>query len=127
MANEEKLQDRIKKYFEEKYYGICYHLSPPEHPGFPDLMVCTLFATELVEVKDFTGLSINSKIKNHFTKFQIPWITRHLKKASHVQLAFTYQKIDYIFTIGSIEESIFLTVCTVGELIEKSRVMKWQL
>lgn len=70
------------------------HPSPTQYPGYPDVEAKNLAKYLLIEVKDFTDFSDTYKIKDGFTKYQVPWMVNNYKQISNIYLLI---KIDSYF------------------------------
>jgi len=77
MKTEASLQNKIKK-FMELHGCFCAHLSPPNHPGFPDLIVTKASRVTYVEVKDFDQIGENRKFSALFQDAQPAFYAKSL-------------------------------------------------
>lgn len=55
------------------------HLSPPSHPGFPDLLCTLVDRFMMVELKVIDSIN-DTAMRSMFTKAQLPWIYNWLNE-----------------------------------------------
>jgi len=75
---EQTLQSRIKNEFEQQGWYAA-HLSPPNHPGFPDLLLAKDGYVLLVEIKDFSKIGPKEKFSALFQEAQMPFYLKMIK------------------------------------------------
>lgn len=80
MKTEKSLQDRIKRRMEADGWWIS-HLSPPNCPGFPDLLCLNASEYRLIEVKNFDKIGEREKMS---AIFQITQPAFFLKMRNHM-------------------------------------------
>jgi len=102
MKSEASLQERlIRKHKKEGWYVA--HLSPPNHPGFPDLIAVKNCKIVMIEVKDFEKIGPREKMANVFQKSQPPFYLEQLGYGNRV-FVFGYLKDNVVvFQINSVQ------------------------
>lgn len=104
MKPEALLQERLIK--ELKHLKVkALHLSPPSHPGFPDLLCTFVNRFLMVEIKvtDHVG---DNKFQSLFTRSQLPWIYNWLNDEQASILVVTEVEDEYYTTIFSSKDQI---------------------
>ena len=64
----------------------CFHLSPPNHPGFPDLLAVRDNKASLIEVKDFNKIGPKEKMFRIFTDAQPPFFLKMIAAKTPVHV-----------------------------------------
>lgn len=72
------LQEHIKENLEKSGFWVG-HLSPPNHPGWPDLTAIRGTAIRSIEVKDFSKISDGRAFEAIFQPSQPPFFIEMLK------------------------------------------------
>lgn len=97
-----------------------FHLSPPSHPGFPDLLCTYQDRFMLIEVKQIDDFD-DRPFQQLFTKAQLPWIHNWLKKdGCTITVAIQIKATDSYLALQFSEpkEIVSALTATLSEMME---------
>lgn len=118
MKPEQRLQENIIKTLKDLQVKAL-HLSPPSHPGFPDLLCTYVNKFLMVELKVATHVG-DQLFQSMFTRSQLPWIYNWLSDDQSPILVITECQDAYYSTIfhtkDDVVKALRLTTKEVFEL-----------
>jgi len=118
MLTEALLQDQIQKQF--RLIGwMAEHLSPPNTPGFQDILASRDQFSLRIEVKDFEKVGPGVKIARLFTEYQPSYFIKCLEAGIHTFVAGLLGKEVYFCEVNDRQIVLDIFKLTRAEWIHK--------
>lgn len=117
MRTEASVQKTVKDYLRE-HGCLCEHLSPPDQPGFHDLLVVRQSRCKLIEIKDFGKIGPGVKMGKLFTEYQPSYYLKTLVSETPSIVVGCLKDEIYLFQISDKKDILDLFRMTRNQYLD---------